>query len=169
MHLETLSEQEIIITLIAMAFLLAGAYVFGSLFEKIKAPRVVGEILGGMFWGGSCLYFFFPDTMSSLFMAYEQEGKVLNIFYQLGLIFLMFLSGYNTKLEIDKKNMKTIGCVFVGATVIPMLCAVPFISMFQKYFIGDRHHTGALALDCMIGVAIPLYLLYQKFFLTWGL
>jgi len=51
MHLETLSEQEIIMTLIAIALLLSGAYVFGSLFEKIKAPRVVGEIIGGMFWG----------------------------------------------------------------------------------------------------------------------
>ena len=97
MHLETLTEQEIIITLIAIAFLLSGAYVFGNLFERIKAPRVVGEIVGGMFWGGSCLYFFAPDVIGNVFMAYEQEGKVLNIFYQLGLIFLMFLSGYNTK------------------------------------------------------------------------
>ena len=56
MHLETLTEQEIIISLIAIAFLLSGAYIFGNLFERIKAPRVVGEIVGGMFWGGSCLY-----------------------------------------------------------------------------------------------------------------
>ena len=80
MRLETLSEQEIIITLIALALLLTGAYVFGTLFEKIKAPRVVGEIVGGMLWGGSCLYFFAPGAMGSIFMAYEQEGKVLNIF-----------------------------------------------------------------------------------------
>lgn len=169
MHLETLSEQEIIITLIAMAFLLAGAYVFGSLFERIKAPRVVGEILGGMFWGGSFLYFFFPDAMSSLFIAYEQEGKVLNIFYQLGLIFLMFLSGYNTKLEIDKKNMKTIGCVFVGATVIPMLCAIPFISMFQMYFIGELDHAGAFGMVFMIGVAITSIPVISKIFFDMGI
>jgi len=137
MRLETLSEQEIIITLIALALLLTGAYVFGTLFEKIKAPRVVGEIVGGMLWGGSCLYFFAPGAMGSIFMAYEQEGKVLNIFYQLGLIFLMFLSGYNTKIEFDRKNARTIGCVFAGATVLPMAGAVPFISWFEKHFIGE--------------------------------
>lgn len=169
MHLETLSEQEIIITLIAMALLLAGAYVFGSLFEKIKAPRVVGEIIGGMFWGGSCLYFFFPDAMSRLFMSYEQEGKVLNIFYQLGLIFLMFLSGYNTKLEIDRKNMKTIGCVFAGATIIPMLGAVPFISMFQEHFIGELDHVGAFGIVFMIGVAITSIPVISKIFFDMGI
>ena len=79
MHLETLTEQEIIISLIAIAFLLSGAYIFGNLFERIKAPRVVGEIVGGMFWGGSCLYFLAPDVVGNVFMAYEQEGKVLNI------------------------------------------------------------------------------------------
>ena len=45
-----------------------------------------------------------------------EEGLVLNIFYQLGLIFLMFLSGYNTDIEIDKKNITValMGCVVNG-------------------------------------------------------
>lgn len=169
MHLETLSEQEIIITLIALALLLSGAYVFGSLFEKIKAPRVVGEIIGGMLWGGSCLYFFAPDIMGKVFMAYEQEGKVLNIFYQLGLIFLMFLSGYNTKIEFDKKNVRTIGCVFVGATVLPMAGAIPFISMFQKYFIGELGNEVSFGLVFAIGVAITSIPVISKIFFDMGI
>lgn len=91
MRLATLSEKEIIITLIALALLLASAYVFGSVLEKIKGPRVVGEILGGMIIGGSCLFLLWPDFADTVFFAYPEEGKVLNIFYQLGLIFLMFL------------------------------------------------------------------------------
>ena len=98
MSLTTLSEHEIIATLIALALLLGSAFVVGSLMERVKAPRVVGEILGGLILGGTLLYHFFPELMGSIFMAYPEEGKVLNIFYQLGLIFLMFLSGYNTRL-----------------------------------------------------------------------
>ena len=56
MRLATLSEKEIIITLIALALLLLFAFCFGTLMEKIKGPRVVGEILGGMILGGSCLF-----------------------------------------------------------------------------------------------------------------
>lgn len=169
MHLETLSEQEIISTLIALALLLLGAYVFGNLFEKIKAPRVVGEIIGGMLWGGSCLYFFAPDIMGKIFMGYEQEGKVLNIFYQLGLIFLMFLSGYNTKIEFNKKNVKTISCIFFGATILPMAGAIPFISLFEEYYIGTLDNAVAFGMVFAIGVAITSIPVISKIFFDMGI
>ena len=169
MRLETLTEQEIIITLIAIAFLLSGAYVFGNLFERIKAPRVVGEIVGGMFWGGSCLYFLAPDVVGNVFMAYEQEGKVLNIFYQLGLIFLMFLSGYNTKIEFNKKNVRNIGCVFVGATILPMGGATPFISLFQEHYIGTLNNDIAFGMVFTIGVAITSIPVISKIFFDMGI
>lgn len=169
MSLVTLAEKEVISTLIALALLLASAYLFGSLFEKLKAPRVVGEILGGIFLGGSCLYFLFPDLIGSVFLAYEQEGKVLNIFYQLGLIFLMFLSGYNTKLEMDTNNRKIISCVFIGATVIPMLCAIPFISFFEGSFIGMGNSSVAFGLVFVIGVAITSIPVISKIFFDMGI
>ena len=137
MSLQVLSEHEIVTTLTALSLLLLFAYSFGTLMEKIKAPRVVGEILGGILLGGTFLYHFFPNFISSIFMAYEAEGKVLNVFYQMGLIFLMFLSGYNTKLEVDKTNTKTIALVFIGATILPMLGAIPFIGLFKNAFIGS--------------------------------
>ncbi len=168
MSLETLSEREIISTFIALASLLASAYICGNIFEKIKAPRVVGEIVGGMLWGASCLYLFFPDFISSIFMAYEQEGKVLNIFYQLGLVFLMFLSGYNTKLDIDKKNGKMISCIFVGATILPMLGALPFISLFKEPYIGELGNDISFGLVFTIGVAITSIPVISKIFFDMG-
>lgn len=169
MVLTTLTEKEIIATLMALALLLASAYVFGSIFEKMKAPRVVGEISGGIILGGSCLYFFFPDFIRSVFEAYRQEGKVLNIFYQLGLIFLMFLSGYNTKLKLDKSNGRMISCVFIGATVIPMLCAIPFISFFQEAFIGDNRSELAFSFVFVIGVAITSIPVISNIFFDMGI
>ncbi len=169
MRLETLTEPEVISTLISISLLLAGAYIFGNVFEKIKAPRVVGEIIGGMIWGGSCLYFLFPNSISQIFLSYEQEGKVLNIFYQLGLIFLMFLSGYNTKLEIDKKNMKVIACIFTGATVLPMLFSIPFIPVFKEYFIGKLDNSMAYGIVFMIGVAITSIPVISKIFFDMGI
>ena len=99
MRLATLSEKEIIMTLIAIALLLLFAFTFGTLLEKIKGPRVVGEILGG-----SCLFLLLPSLSQQIFFAYPEEGKVLNIFYQLGLIFLMFLSGYYLRLQQKKDS-----------------------------------------------------------------
>ena len=169
MHLQTLTESEIIATLIALSLLLISAYGCGTLFEKIKAPRVVGEILGGMLWGGSCLYIFCPQMVDSVFAAYPEEGKVLNIFYQLGLIFLMFLSGYNTNIEVDKRNGKIITCVLIGATVLPMLGAIPFISMFRADYIGVLGNEVAFGIVFTIGVAITSIPVISKIFFDMGI
>ena len=169
MRLVTLQESEILITLIALSLLLFSAFVFGSLIEKIKGPRVVGEIIGGMILGGSCLFLLFPDFMKNIFFAYPEEGKVLNIFYQLGLIFLMFLSGYNTDIEIDKKNSKTIFLVFIGATILPMLAAIPFINLFKSNFIGTINNDVAFGIVFCIGVAITSIPVISKIFFDMGI
>ncbi len=169
MSLQTLSEKEIISTLIALSLLLLSAYSIGTLMEKIKAPRVVGEITGGILLGGTCLYYFFPEFISGIFMAYEAEGKVLNIFYQMGLILLMFLSGYNTKLEVDKSNSKTIFFIFLGATVLPMAGAIPFIGMFKENFIGEAGNEISFALVFTIGIAITSIPVISKIFFDMGI
>ena len=169
MTLSTLSEHEIIATLIALALLLGSAFLMGSLMERIKAPRVVGEILGGLLFGGTLLHYFFPDLINGIFQAYPEEGKVLNIFYQLGLIFLMFLSGYNTRLELDKRNGRVIFFVFFGATVLPMLGALPFIRVFQDAFIGEMGNEISFGLVFTIGVAITSIPVISKIFFDMGI
>lgn len=169
MSLTTLSEHEIIATLIALALLLGSAFLVGSLMERVKAPRVVGEILGGLILGGTLLYHFFPELMGGVFMAYPEEGKVLNIFYQLGLIFLMFLSGYNTRLELDRSNGRVIFFVFFGATVLPMLGALPFIRMFEPAFIGEMGNKISFGLVFTIGVAITSIPVISKIFFDMGI
>lgn len=169
MRLATLSEKEIIITLIALALLLLFAFCFGTLMEKIKGPRVVGEIIGGMILGGSCLFILFPAFSEQVFFAYPEEGKVLNIFYQLGLIFLMFLSGYNTDIKVDKTNAKTISLVFIGATILPMAGSIPFFGLFKEHFIGSIRNDVAYCLVFAIGVAITSIPVISKIFFDMGI
>ena len=164
MRLETLTENQIIITFIALALLLIFAHVFGNLAEKIKGPRVVDEILGGMILGGSCLFLLFPNFANRIFFNYAEEGQVLNIFYQLGLIFLMFLSGYNTDIKLNKRNSKNITLVFLGATILPMLCAIPFINLFKDHFIGAMGNEISFGLVFCIGVAITSIPVISKIF-----
>ena len=168
MALQTLSEHEIIATFLSLTLLLAGAYLCGKLMEAIKAPKVVGEITGGLLFGGTCLYHFFPAPMEAVFMAYPEEGKVLNLFYQLGLVFLMFSSGFNTRIDVDRKNMKIISCVFTGATILPMAAGIPFARGFQKFFIGERGNDISFLLVFVIGVAITSIPVISKIFFDMG-
>ena len=125
--MSVLASNEISLTFLSLFLLLLFSFIGGKLFELIKAPKVVGEIFGGMILGGSCIGLLFPELFNLVFNGFAEEGKVLNIFYQLGLVFLMFSSGFNTTISITKQNAKNYILLFVGATVFPMLLGIPFI------------------------------------------
>lgn len=169
MTLRTLTDNEIMMTLIALGCLMLGAYIFGKMFELIKAPKVVGEIVGGMIFGGTFLQHFFPQLINTIFNTYEEEGKVLNLFYQLGLIFLMFASGYNTRIDLQKKNMRIFTSLFVGATIIPMGLGVFFIKLFMKDFIGEKGNTAAYSIVFLIAIAITSIPVISKIFFDMGI
>lgn len=168
MSLETLKDQEVFITFLALALLLAGAYIGGKIVEAFRAPKVIGEILGGMLFGGTFLYHFFPSAMEAVFQAYPQEGKVLNLIYQFGLVFLMFSSGYNTQIQTGKENRRIIGCVFVGATLLPMLGGIPFAFLMKDNFIGETQNQFSFVLVFIIGVAITSIPVISKIFFDMG-
>ena len=169
MKLATLADNEIMMTLTALACLLAGAFLIGRLFEKIQAPKVVGEIIGGMLFGGTFLGAAMPDLMGSIFNSYSEEGKVLNIFYQLGLSFLMFSSGYNTKIDLQKKNSRIFLSLFIGSTIIPMIAGLAFVKGFEPYFIGTANSSAAFLLVFIIGIAITSIPVISKIFFDMGI
>lgn len=160
----TLTTNEIEILFLSILLLLSSAFLFGRLFEKLKLPKVIGEIVGGMVFGGSCLAFFFPNLTNNIFSGFAEQEKILNTFYQLGLIFLMFSSGYSTSISIDKKNSKTYGLLFVGATIFPMLLGLLFTPFFTKYFIGTTNNTISYALVFSISMAITSIPVISKIF-----
>ena len=167
--MQILSASEIGLTFLALFLLLLFSFIGGKLFELIKAPKVVGEIFGGMILGGSCIGYFFPDLFNSIFSGYAEEGKVLNIFYQLGLVFLMFSSGFNTNISITKNNAKNYGLLFFGATIIPMLSGLLFPALFQDAFIGTAGNHTAYILVFVIAVAITSIPVISKIFFDIGM
>ncbi len=169
MKLATLADNEIMMTLSALACLLAGAFLIGRLFEKIQAPKVVGEIIGGMLFGGTFLGAVVPELMGNIFNSYNEEGKVLNIFYQLGLSFLMFSSGYNTKIDLQKKNFRIFFSLFIGSTIIPMVAGLAFVKSFEPYFIGTADSHAAFLLVFIIGIAITSIPVISKIFFDMGI
>ena len=140
--------------LLSLSLLLLFAFSFGRLFQKLHTPKVVGEITGGIVLGSTCLALFFPDTMLGIFQSFEEEGKTLNIFYQLGLIFLMFASGLNTKIGMNGKNARLVGILFIGATLLPFLAGVVIYPYFLPNFIGELQSEAAFMLVFLISLAV---------------
>ena len=100
--------------LIVISIILAVSFVFSEIFFRIKYPRVIGQILAGMFLG---LPFF-----SVLF-----QGNVENeiaFLAELGIVFLLLLTGLEINLDKFKKAEK-------DSIIIALFCVLlPFILGF---------------------------------------
>lgn len=102
---------------IAILLLLVFAYVFGNLFSRWGMPKVVGEIFGGVLLGPSCAGFFFPAVYETVFLS---QGELLAAVYWLGLVLLMFCSGFEIEREFDRSDRRTITVLVAGTTLIPL-------------------------------------------------
>ncbi len=51
----SLGEHELTRFFVAVVALMAGAHIVGSLFARLKMPRVIGEIAGGLLLGPTVL------------------------------------------------------------------------------------------------------------------
>jgi Kef-type K+ transport system membrane component KefB len=103
---------QILLLDIALALILSK--VLGYLFEKIKQPTVVGEIIAGVILGGSVLGIFVPKTIINF------EIPAFGDFAQLGIIFLLFLSGMEIEFDKIRKTGEVATISTLGGVIVPL-------------------------------------------------
>lgn len=91
---------------LTFAALLAAVHGLGYLAERLKQPRIVGEILAGIMLGPFVLKLLAPAGYSKLFGFSTTAQTILGFLYQLGLILLMFCSGAETRRLLAPENRK---------------------------------------------------------------
>ncbi|PIT88949.1 MAG: hypothetical protein COU27_02910 [Candidatus Levybacteria bacterium CG10_big_fil_rev_8_21_14_0_10_36_7] len=92
--------------LISFFTLLLAGLLFASVFSKLHIPWVISLIVGGIIIGPHGLKIFTPnDTMAFL--------------SEIGLIFLMFMAGMETRLSSFKAIRKGVGIIAVLNGIIP--------------------------------------------------
>ncbi|MDJ1130534.1 cation:proton antiporter [Streptomyces iconiensis] len=88
-----LGTGEVARILIALAFLVITAHGAAYLFQIVKQPPVIGEILGGLLLGPTVLGFFAPGVQADLIPPDGPTAHALSLIYQLGLLLLVYLTG----------------------------------------------------------------------------
>lgn len=91
---------------LTIAAFLAAVHGLGYLSERLKQPRIVGEILAGIVLGPFVLKLLAPTAFLHLFGFSSSANNVLGFLYQLGLILLMFCSGAETRRLLAKEHRK---------------------------------------------------------------
>jgi Kef-type K+ transport system membrane component KefB len=127
---------------IGVALLLAK--LLGHLFEKMKQPAVIGEILSGILIGPFILGRFFDID----FLSIEIEGVA-----KLGIVFLLFISG----LEISIGELKSAGrcgiwTAFFGA-LLSFFCGY-LVGYFMGYSLLVSIAIGNIFVATSVGVSV---------------
>lgn len=131
----------LVITLLVFLTCLHG---FGHLFERLRQPRLVGEILAGVVLGPFVLGRLSPSISATLFGVHsgtDQTGPALGFAYWLGLMLLMFVSGSGTHSLLARENRRK--------TAIMLGIGTP-LSFFLTLGLGL---TGLLPVHSLMGTA----------------
>ena len=91
---------------LTIAILLIAVHGLGYIAERLKQPRIVGEIVAGILLGPVVLKVLAPAAYTKLFLFSPSAGTVMGFLYQLGLILLMFCSGAETRRLLAKENRR---------------------------------------------------------------
>lgn len=162
----TLNDLELTRFFFVIVLLLFFSHTCGYLFHRFKLPRVIGEILGGFLLGPTVLGFFAPDVYRWLFFAFESEGKLLSLIYWLGLVLLMFVSGFEIQKSLNPEDNKIIFALTVGSTLLPFVAGwlAPSFYDFTPY-IGVKNSREALQLVIAIATAVTSIPVISKIFM----
>jgi len=152
-------------TFLAIAALLLFATVFGALFKKLGLPMVVGQIFGGVLLGPTVLGTIAPQAHQFLFDFFVQHSRVFGILNWLGVILLVFISGFGMKLVLEKKDLKLISCLFLGSDILPFLAGIALFGFFMPGAVGTAQNALTFAVLFAISLSVTSVPVISKIFL----
>lgn len=124
--------------LLSLFVMLAAAKVMAEIFERLRQPAVVGEILAGVLIGPSLLGWVAPSEM-------------ISILAEIGVIFLLFTVGLETKPQAIFRVGRRAVMVGVAGVVLPFVAGY-FIAMWWDGSFVEAMFIGAALVATSVGI-----------------
>ncbi len=157
-----MSEANVGSFLIALLAVLASAHLTGFIFERVRQPRLIGEIAAGILLGPSLFGHWFPHVSKVIAQQLSPYGspnphtnEPFGLLYWLGLLLLMFVTGAETRSLSLRSEPGTIACLAVVGTGLPfviVLLVSPWLPL--DALIGPARQNTALLM--VIGIAVAV-------------
>jgi Kef-type K+ transport system membrane component KefB len=157
------STSDLTSILFVLLLLVGLAHLLGYLFVKLRQPKVVGEILGGVILGPALIGRL--PFASGLMKATEYHGNLLNFVYWLGLLLLMFLSGAETRHLFSREERREVGWLAIVGTGIPFILGLvlgPWL--IRPALAGPNGNRISLIIILAVGVAVTSVPVVSKIF-----
>lgn len=126
---EPLTPSQTASVVVSLAILLAAAHLIGHAFERLRQPRLVGEIVAGALVGPHVLGRVAPGASSALLGdgATPEAGAtriVIGFAYWLGLLLPMFVSGSEVRRVLAAEDRRPTAWILGVGTPVPFLVAL---------------------------------------------
>lgn len=131
-----ITNTELVRVLFGLLALLVAAHTCGWLFERIRQPKVIGEIIGGILLGPTLMGAFAPGVEAWLFTDSVPARAVMGTVQQLGLYLLMFCAGAEARGKIRREDSRVVVTTSVTGLLLPFAAAfvgVQFIDMSRYW------------------------------------
>ncbi|MCA0388930.1 MAG: cation:proton antiporter [Bacteroidetes bacterium] len=123
-----MNHGEIVTFLLSISIMLFFARFLGEVFNKIKQPAIIGEIIAGIVLGPTVFGNLFPGLHQTLFPQSGNVSIVLSGIVQLAVIMLLIVSGLEVNLALIAKQGKT---AFYTSS---LGMAIPFVLGFVPFY-----------------------------------
>lgn len=138
----SLSNSDLIHLILALLLLLTAAHGLGLLFSRLHQPRVAGEIIGGLLLGPTLFGVLSSSTQASIFAEGKATLPGLGIVYQLGVLFLMYISGAELRSILNRRDRRVTGGIALLGNLIPFAVGVGFLALYSATASSARPTTG---------------------------
>jgi Kef-type K+ transport system membrane component KefB len=162
----TANEIEIFEIILSVAFALICARLFGYLMDRLKQPPVIGEIFAGLLLGGFGFGYLAGKSFSLFSVTIEipqlsYTSEAFTFLAELGILFLMFLSGLEINFSDLKKVKNPSIFVAVGGVIAPLLLGI-LVSLFFGYSWHIGLVIGLILVATSVGVPVRVLMDLQK-------
>jgi len=143
-----MSDFELSRLLLSLLLLLSSALAIGQLFDTLRLPRVIGEICAGLIFGPSLLGAVAPDLHRWIFLAFDDQQKLLSVFYWLGLILLMFSAGFKVSTTFARGDQALVLKLIIGGVGLPFV-----FGFVASSWLPNRLQPDPLAFSIVVATA----------------
>jgi Kef-type K+ transport system membrane component KefB len=152
--------EEFFNILILIAVALIFARVLGFLFHKLKQPAVIGEIIAGIFLGGLGVFVFsgrnftiLSYSISTINLNDLMQSQEFYLLAQIGILFLLFISGLETSFSSLKKTEKASLYVAIGGVILPLFFGL-LSGLLFNFSLAESIVIGLILIATSVGVTV---------------
>ena len=141
---------------VALALIFARG--LGYLFERYKQPAVIGEIIAGLILGAIGLMVFYGQQLTFFNLTVKLPELAYNtpefeLLAELGILFLLFISGLETRISKLKKVSRSSSFVAVGGVILPLFLGI-LAGLYFNFSLQESIAIGLILIATSVGVTV---------------